>query len=167
MATSGLDIFDIDLPFAPPSPATFAFDDSHFTPEIDNPPAIRQPLTPWPSNLPRELALEGSSTSEVLQRCGVSDEEYTYWATLPAFRKALSDAAKEVREQGMSFKILCQGIALDFLPVIDQKLHDNTVPFDKKMDAFKYISKLASLEPKDEKNSDAGKGTMVNIQINL
>lgn len=172
MRETGLDIFDLGLDLVPPSLSAFEPESpSSFTPFFDNPPpevlpALRQPLTPWPPSLPRELAMGGDTPENILERCGCCEDDYVKWAQMPTFRKALSDAAKEVREHGASWRILCQGIAQDFLPILDQKLHDEMVPLALKLDALKQIVKWAGLEPREEK-ADAGKGTMVNIQINL
>lgn len=135
--------------------------------EPDTPPAyLSRTLTPWPPGLPRELAMGGESPEAIIERCGVLESDYIKWATIPAFRRALSDAAKEVREQGASFKILCQGIALDFLPVLDQQLHNDKIPLALKIDALKKIVEWSGLAPKEEKVA-AGQANMVNIQINL
>lgn len=123
-------------------------------------------LTPWPPSLPRELAMGGDSPENILERCGVKETDYIRWATMPSFRKALSDAAAEVREHGASWRVLCQGIAMDFLPTLDQKLHDTTVPLALKLDALKQIVRWAGLEPKEDKAAGTT-ANAINIQINL
>lgn len=175
MDSLGLDIFDLGLDTTPApiralnlQPHTNALfssepDDAELLPATLIP---RSPLIPWPSNLPRELAMGGDSTEEILMRNGLTDEDYLRFSAMPAFRRALSDAAKEVREGGASFRVLCHGIALDFLPVLDEKLHDPTVALAQKLDAFKHVVKLAGLEPKEDKGSTGG-APQVNIQINL
>lgn len=129
-------------------------------------PVPRNPITPWPAKLPLELALGGAPVEEIFLRCGVENDEYLKWATMPAFRKALSDAAAQVRDQGASFRVLCHGIAMDFLPTLDAKLHDETIGLPVKVDILKKIVQWAGLEPKEEK-VPPGQANMVNIQINM
>lgn len=124
------------------------------------------PLNPWPINLPMEIALcEGDVESVFLAR-GISQEDYTKWATMPSFRKALSDAASEVRNHGISFKTTVTAMINDFLPLLDQALHDDNVGLSTKIDVLKSMVKWAGLEPKEDKVV-AAPPNQVNIQINL
>lgn len=152
-------LLDIDL--APALPYTTVEPD-----EITHSEGRREPILPWPSKLPLELALGAETPEEVLLRYNISEETYLQWATMPAFRRALAEAAKEVRENGLSFRVLCQGIAADFLPVLDQKLHAQDVKFGEKLDAFKHLTKLAGLEPKEVKD-DNRSANLVQININI
>lgn len=177
--------FDLDIPLVPEEKvvpvqadtyASTVFDDM-FDDEApaENLPIEREPqgeaerkhITPWPAKLPLDLALGAESPEQTLLRHNVKIEDYTRWTGMIAFRRALADAAKDVHEQGLTFKLQCSGIAQDFLEVIDQHLHDERTGFGAKMDAFKTITKLAGLEPKDaSKETGTGAG-LVNIQINL
>ena len=78
----------------------------------------------------------------------------------------MAEAARDVREQGLTFKLLCQSIAQDFLQELDACMHDKTIGFANRLDAFKTISKLAGLEPKDVKDQNTG-ANLVQININL
>lgn len=169
------DIFSLDLGLpADPAPSFTpkiqnlpAFTDFDCPEEITNYPTLREPLTPWPSRLPTEIALGADSLENILMRHDATEEDYINWAMMPAFRRALAEAAKDVRENGLTFKGLCRGIAEDFLPELDQKLHDKLVPFAQKLDALKSIVRWAGLEPKEDKNLAAQSQNLVNIQINL
>lgn len=140
-------------------------EDNLLVPEV-LPPTNRDSMTPWPSKLPLDLALGAESEEQILLRHNVSQDDYVRWAMTPAFRRALAEAAKDVREQGLSFKLLCQGIAMDFLPELDSKLHDPTVGFAAKMDAFKQITELAGLKIKEEKAPQQN-ANLVQININI
>ncbi len=126
----------------------------------------RQPVTPWPAKLPLELALGGEPTLNTLERYGVTEDDYAKWSLMPAFRRALSEAMKEMREQGLPFKRLCASIAEDFLGELDSKLHDPTIGFALKLDAFKTVTKLGGLEIQPVKEA-SNQANQVNIQINL
>jgi len=125
------------------------------------------PLTPWPTRLPIDLAMGVETHEQVLLRHGVSAEDYQQWAMTLAFRRVIAEAAKEVRDNGLTFKRMCAAIAEDFLGEIDAKLHDPELGFVTKMDTFKTVAKLGGLEPKEDKAATSQNANMVNIQINL
>lgn len=127
----------------------------------------RTPPVPWPANLPLELALGADPQDQILARNGVSDDDFARWALSPAFRRALAEAARDVREQGLTFKMVCQGIASDFLQELDSCMHDPSIGFATRLDAFKTVTKLAGLEPKDQKDVGNQNANLVQININL
>ena len=169
MGTHAQDIFDLDFGFTP-APALVAephqFTTLPYQDDTPNFPALRNPLTPWPARLPFEIAMGGAPIEEIFLRNNITEAEYQQWATMPSFRRALSDAGKEVLDSGASWRVLCHGIAMDFLPTLDQKLHDPTVALTTKIDVLKKIVQWAGLEPKEEKTQNQNQN-MVNIQINL
>ena len=175
------DIFCLDLglpgdpppaiaPFNPKDPSTYIDETCQlYDPFSDDAPPTpeRKPLTPWPPSLPVEIALGADSMDNILLRNGVTEEEDVGGTLTPAFRRALAEAAKDIRENGLTFRGLCRGIAEDFLPELDQKLHDKLIPFAQKLDALKSVVKWAGLEPKEEKAVASANSNLVNIQINL
>ena len=130
------------------------------------PPSARTSPHPWPPRLPLDLALGAESQDQILDRYSISNDDFARWALTPAFRRAVAEAARDVREQGLTFKLLCQSIAQDFLQELDACMHDKTIGFANRLDAFKTISKLAGLEPKDTKEQSTG-ANLVQININL
>lgn len=132
----------------------------------DYPPAQRQPITPWPVKLPLELALGGEPTLAILERNDVTEDEYAKWSLMPAFRRALSEAMKEMREQGVSFKRMCAVIAEDYLTELDRSLHDPHIGFALKLSAFNAVTKLGGLEPQPVKEAPS-MANAVQININL
>jgi hypothetical protein len=86
------------------------------------PARYNPPLIPWPVKLPIDLALGGEPTEDTLARFEISQSDYDRWVAMPAFRKALSDASKEIRENGVTFKRLCGRIAEDYLGELDTAL---------------------------------------------
>ena len=148
-----LQIDDILLPVVPEEESTTL-------------PAPRTSPHPWPPRLPLDLALGAESQDQILDRYSISNDDFARWALTPAFRRAVAEAARDVREQGLTFKLLCQSIAQDFLQELDACMHDKTIGFANRLDAFKTISKLAGLEPKDTKEQSTG-ANLVQININL
>ena len=147
-----LQIDDLILPMLPEESTTL--------------PSTRTSPHPWPPRLPLDLALGAESQDQILDRYSISNDDFARWALTPAFRRAVAEAARDVREQGLTFKLLCQSIAQDFLQELDACMHDKTIGFANRLDAFKTISKLAGLEPKDTKEQSTG-ANLVQININL
>jgi hypothetical protein len=158
----------IERPFIDDGPNYTSVDLLPEPPEDDLLPArYNPPLIPWPVKLPIDLALGGEPTEDTLARFEVTQSDYDRWLAMPAFRKALSDASKEIRENGVTFKRLCGRIAEDYLGELDTALHDPKVGLALKLSAFNTITKLAGLDPKDEKTDSSKNNNLVNIQINL
>lgn len=169
MTASGYDILGLDLDFGTaPSPTLqdpFTYDPFNEAQELL--PVKREPIYPWPPKLPFEIALGAETEESILLRYNVSQDDYLRWALTPAFRRALAESAKIVREQGLTFKMLCQGIAQDFLQVLDENLHSEHVAFSTKLAAFQTVTKLAGLEPQAQKDEGKGLANAVQININL
>lgn len=159
----------LGLDFTPPLPAPIA--DPPATLRVFDPfneePTTREPVYPWPPKLPYDLALGADTEEVILLRHGVTKDDYLRWALTHPFRRALAESAKDIRDNGVTFKRICAGIAEDFLGELDEKLHDPAVGFSTKMDAFRTVTKLAGLEPKEDKSAAPQSANMVNIQINI
>jgi len=125
---------------------------------------VHEKLSPWPVRLPMELALNLQTEEELLFKYSLTLSQYETLKQSEAFRRELSAAQKVVRDEGLIFSKKCEMIAEDWLPELDGALHSN-IPFAQKLDAFKIVTRLGRLEPKEEKGS--GPANMVNIQINL
>lgn len=124
------------------------------------------PLSEWPAQLPMALALQVETVPEILDRFDITPERFELLKPLPAFRKAVSDAAREVRENGYTFKMKCRGIAEDFLDNLYQIMHDAATPISTKFEMMKYLVKMAGLEPAPVAAAQANQQA-VQININL
>lgn len=121
----------------------------------------------WPAQLPVALALEVEDIPSILDRFGITPERFELLRPLPAFRKAVAEAQRDVREQGHTFKLKCKGIAEDFLDTLYHELQNPQVGLSTKVDVFKYLTKMGGLEPVAAVASTQSNMPVVQIQINL
>lgn len=123
----------------------------------------------WPAKLPAELAMCASLEEQavVVEKFGLSPEEFERICRMPQFRRAVNEAAVMIRETGYTFKMKCRGIAEDFLGDLDFSLHDRTVGLSTKLDIFKTLTRLGDLEPAKQKTDSTSNAPTVNIQINV
>lgn len=140
--------------------------ESPFADEDPNPHQLKH-LSEWPPQLPVALALQVEDLDQILDRFNLTPERFALLQPLPAFRKAVAEAEKEVRETGHTFKLKCKGIAEDFLDSLYLSLHDDSVGLTTKVDVFKYLVKMGGLEPVPIKEASGPTGTAVQININL
>jgi hypothetical protein len=134
---------------------------------FDEEPTKSLTLSEWPPQLPVALALQVEDLPHILDRFNLTPERFELLKPLPAFRKAVAEAEREVRETGHTFKLKCKGIAEDFLDTIYLELHNDSVGLSTKVDMFKYLVKMGGLEPIPQKETTGPVGTAVQININL
>jgi hypothetical protein len=127
----------------------------------------RRTPSEWPAQLPVAIALGLEDIHSILSRFDISEERYELLKPVPAFRKAMAEAQRDVREQGHTFKLKCKGIAEDFLDSLYLELHNPRVGLSTKVDVFKYLTRIAGLEPQAQSAQQGGNAPQVNIQINL
>jgi len=137
--------------------------------DFNEEPITPQPrhLSEWPPQLPMALALEVEEQSAILDRFNITPERFELLRPLPAFRKAVAEAQRDVREQGHTFKLKCKGIAEDFLDTLYLELQNPQVGLTTKVDVFKYLTKMGGLEPQAAAANAAPTGNIVQICINL
>ncbi len=149
----------------PPTPTSFLDEPDEDTPTPSEKLLIPSDINPWPARFPVELAVGIQSEDELLQKYGVTADQFSLFKNSLAFRRELAEAQKLVRDGGFTFATKCATIAEDWLPELDGYLHASHIPFAQKIDAFKTMAKLGRLEPKEEKAQQ--QANQVNIQINL
>lgn len=138
-----------------------SFDEDSF--ESQNP---KLPMTPWPARLPQELALGLEDEASILDRYGISPARYTALKQNLSFRRALAEAQKQVRDEGLVFKTVCGRMSDEMLEDIYLRFFDPKTPLTLKHELFKTVSKFAGREPQPAK--DTGPVTQaVQININL
>lgn len=125
------------------------------------------PLSEWPAQLPIALALQVEDIPAILDRFGITPERFELLKPLPAFRKAVAEAQRDVREQGHTFKLKCKAIAEDFLDSLYLELQNPQVGLTTKVDVFKYLTKMGGLEPQAAVAASQNQAVAVSIQINL
>lgn len=147
------------------SPGQTVFLPSYFEPDEDTPVSYKT-LSEWPAQLPVALALQVEDVPSILDRFNITPERFELLKPLPAFRKAVAEAQRDVREQGHTFKLKCKGIAEDFLDQLYIELQNPQVGLTTKVDVFKYLTKMGGLEPQVAAAATST-APQVNIQINI
>lgn len=164
-----LDAYDEPKPQhqTPPKIYSDLADGETFTLAIEEGRSPARHLSEWSPQLPLALAMDVEDEDAILARFDLSREKYELLKPLPAFRKALAEAQKSLREQGHTFKIKCAGIAEEFLDQLYLELYDPGVGLTTKIDVVKWMTKMGGLEPAPVKEAAGSNAPQVNIQINL
>lgn len=132
----------------------------------EEPSNQKLPMTPWPPRLPQELALGLEDEASILDRYAISQDRYAVLKQSLPFRRALAEAQKQVREEGLVFKNVCGRMSDEMLEDIYMQFFDSKTSLTLKHELFKTVSKFAGREPQPAK--DQGPTTQaVQININL
>jgi len=131
--------------------------------------AVRKPelFSAWPATLALDVALGILPIPDVLDKHGLSYDEWEHISELPAFRAELVAVGKEIQEKGVSFKKKCAFAAESYLMDMDGLMHDNTVAPGVKVDIFKTLATYGELAPIKGGGEGGGNGPQFAIQINI
>lgn len=123
--------------------------------------------TPWPPALVFDLALGLDPTLSILERHGVTTDQYEKLLQHPLFRKEIASQVRLNQENGLTFQRRAQAIAEECLPDMYTLIKDPTVAASTRADVFKYVTKVGNLEPKDKTGGAGTNGMQVQININI
>lgn len=124
-------------------------------------------ISEWPVQFPFALALGLEPVDTILSRFSITPERYALLQPLPAFRKAVSEASKEIGQHGHTFQLKTRAIAEDFLEQLYLDMHDASVGIKTKFDIWQYLVKISGLEPPPAAAAATNGAPQVNIQINM
>lgn len=129
-----------------------------------------QDPTQWTDQLALEVALSleksGDPFDEIMERNGLSSDDMLRLNQDPLFLKRIEHFRKEIRENGLSFKLKAKMQAEELLKTSWQIIHDPATSPTVKADLIKSTVKWAGYEPKNDtavQTSTSG----VSITINL
>lgn len=126
------------------------------------------PLNDIDSRLAFELAIDMSEPADVLARYDISKEELKAKVSNPHFRKmvkeykALWNSDLSVKER-IRFKTMM--LVEDSLIELHRIFHDPNLAVNARMDAFKSMAKVATVDAPDKEGQSAGE--RINISINI
>lgn len=73
-----------------------------------------------------------------------------------------------IQEEGVPFRMRAQMFAQEWLPTLNQLMHDPDASANAKADIFKQVTELAGYRTKENiQGTTAGSGSGINIQINF
>ena len=121
----------------------------------------------WDPRLIIDLNLALDPVPEILERYGLTGADLESMMGNPAFRKDLAVMAREIREDGVSFKRKAATQAEAYLEVLDAIVVSPVTPAGVRHDCIKSVVKWGELEPKESKDTNGTNGAVINVQINF
>jgi len=125
--------------------------------------------TDWPQQLPMEVALDIYPIEEILERAGMTMEEYATLCTSKAFQMALADAREAAMSPDTRFQAKSAAIAEDLLPDLYNAVKgEDTSPQQKLAIMSKLVewSGLRAREPAPTAGNLPGSGgVVINIRM--
>ena len=104
-------------------------------------------LVPWDVRMCFDLALGVEDIQTLLGRYSVPAQTYEQWARHPTFQRTISEFAKHIRENGLSFRAKARIQAEDLLGGSYQLIYNPDTPASVRADLIKWTAKMAELEP--------------------
>lgn len=119
----------------------------------------------WDPRLLLDLVIAVDTLEVILDRYGLSREEYNILSSNLVFRRELAATMRDIRENGASFRAKARIQAESYLPVVDEMVWDIDIAPSTKLDAIKSIVRWGDLEPKDKKEQVQQTAPQINVQI--
>ena len=111
-----------------------------------------------------ELALHMDDAESIFASYHYTPDQAAELLESPAFVALLERVTKEVREQGLSFRMKARAIAEDLLPHAYEMATDASCSAAVRADLIKWASKVGDLDPKPTKDdSKTGGGLTLSI----
>lgn len=111
-----------------------------------------------------ELAIGMDPPQTIASRHGYDAASFQTLNATPWFQRALAKKRQEVAEQGWNFKSKMAMLAEDMGMQAYRAASMSDSPAVK-LDTFKYLAKLADLEPRPSAQQTPGGGFMININL--
>jgi len=115
------------------------------------------PLTPtpslpnrWPPQLVFDLALGLDGYEELEARYALNKHQLDRLFELPTFRQEVALLTRELRDSNEIFKNKAKVQAEAYLDDMHELMKDRNTPASTKLSIFQTLTKLGSLEPKEE-----------------
>ena len=119
----------------------------------------------WPMTLPLEVALKSDSIQDICDAYGLSDEDWERLKVNPVFIAEVIAISKELKKDGMSFKLKARLQSEEFLKNSWHLVNNSDTPAAVKADMIKATWKAAGLEP--TRTDSAGPQNAFQINIDL
>jgi hypothetical protein len=127
------------------------------------------PTQAYPPSLPHDLAccVTPEEVEALRLRFDYDETAFEMICARMDFKKEYSEWRQRLITEGNSFKLKLRAMAEEWLPNLYTLLNADTVAPSVKIDAFKYMSKVAGLEPTKVESDGAGGSTGPRITINI
>jgi len=121
----------------------------------------------WDPRLILDLALGIEDTRQVLERYGLTDNDYIVLCGSRVFRQELAVTIRDVHENGLPFRAKARVQAEAYLEVINDLVYNETTPATTKLEAIRSTVRWANLEPKEDKSESGNTQAQINVSINF
>lgn len=126
------------------------------------------PITDHDSRLAVELAVQISPLPEVLKRHGLSKDDLRTKLRDPSFRHMVKEA-KRVWQSDLSVKerirLKSQVLVEDSLLGVYEMFHDQSLAAPARLDAFKQMARVATVDQPDKEQANMGERISININL--
>ena len=114
--------------------------------EMDDVPAV---VTAYPAGLPHDMACAMSDEEYEVVRLtyALSEQELDYITNRHDYKREYAEWRQRLINEGNSFKLKLRAMSEAYLPQIHDIMHSESTAPSVKSDLFKYITKVAELEP--------------------
>ena len=112
-----------------------------------------------------EVALGIDEPEKVIAKYGLTEEQAAALALTPAFVATVAKYKEEVMAGGVSFKLKAKIQAEDLLSHSYLIATDPEAPMAVRADLIKWTTRVAGLEPKEDKGAGVGGGFTLNISF--
>jgi len=126
------------------------------------------PITDHDSRLAVELAVQISPLPEVLKRHGLTKADLRTKLRDPSFRHMVKEA-KRVWQSDLSVKerirLKTQVLVEDSLLGVYDMFHDKSLAAPARLDAFKQMARVATVDMPDKESASVGERISININL--
>lgn len=133
--------------------------------DYEPPVQIRHAILDVPQNLILEAAVGLDPLADICARYGYTPEQTRQLADNHGFQVQVSRAANEMKKDGVTFRMRAAHAAEDLIGDIWLSTKKSTTGLMQKIEAFKVLSKMGDMEPKNTASVAAGSGFSITINI--
>ena len=135
-------------------------------PTTSSSPTTPASLGPYHPSLPHELALciTPEELESLLTRYDLTGEQLDAIVSRRDFKIDFTEWQRKLTTEGHTFRMKLKAMAEEFLPYIHNVIRSEFTPPSVKVDAFKYITKTAGLEPVKEEGEEGGQKVVIEIK---
>ena len=119
----------------------------------------------FPSEMVVALAQGMEDPLDIAARFGITAEQWEKWSVYPPLKAAVSAKRAELEKNGWVVRTKAAMQAEMLMDQVFVQAMSNDVGLMQKLETLKTLIKVGNLEPKEDKNTQAGAGFQ--IQINL
>jgi hypothetical protein len=112
-----------------------------------------------------ELAAGLEEPDHIAKKYHYTDEAWSALSQDENFRKVVDSKRHELQKSGYTFRLKAALAAEDLLDEVYVGAKSPDASLSAKLESFKYLTKIAGLEPKEDKGVVAGPGFSIKIEL--